>query len=128
VQDITWFDPSGQEMSEDAWNTGYARCLGVRLAGDLIEEVDERGEPMTDESFLLLLNAHYEPIPFTLPVRYEGQHWERLLDTAVPQGEPETYPAGQPYEVQGRSMAVLCSQPPQRAESAEPVAASAVAH
>jgi glycogen operon protein len=127
VQDITWFDPSGQEMSEDAWNTGYARCLGVRLAGDLIEDVDERGEPMTDESFLLLMNAHYEPIPFTLPVRYEGQQWERLLDTAAPQGEPATYPAGQPYELQGRSVVVLCSRPPQRQEPAEPVAASAAA-
>ena len=29
-------------MTEEAWNTGYTRCLGVRLDGDLIGEVDER--------------------------------------------------------------------------------------
>ena len=82
IQDISWFDPSGQEMTERAWNTGYARCLGVRLAGDLIGELDERGEPVVGDTILLLMNAHHEAIPFTLPPLKEGQQWERLLDTA----------------------------------------------
>ena len=46
IKDISWFDPSGEEMTEEAWQTGYARCLGVRLAGDLIGEADEQGEPV----------------------------------------------------------------------------------
>ena len=81
-------------MTEEAWNTGYARCLGVRLAGDLIGEMDERGEPIVGDTMLLLLNAHYEAIPFTLPALGEGQQWERLLDTADPQGMPRAWPAG----------------------------------
>jgi glycogen operon protein len=94
-------------MTEDAWNTGYARCLGVRWAGDLIGETDERGEPVVGDTVLLLMNAHHEAIPFTLPPLKDGQRWEGLLDTANPQGEPLPRPEGRSYELQGRSMAVL---------------------
>jgi isoamylase len=107
IQDISWFEPSGQEMTEEAWNTEYARCLGVRLAGDLIGEVDERGENIVGDTILLLLNAHHEAIPFTLPTTREGELWERLLDTADPQGAPLTCTGGQQYQLQGRAMAVL---------------------
>ena len=114
VQDITWFDPSGQEMSADAWQTGYARCLGVELAGDLIGDSDERGEPLWGDSILLLMNAHYEAMPFTIPTRGEGEPWERLLDTADPSAASMVCPAGQPYTLQGRSMVVLrTAAPPQ---------------
>jgi glycogen operon protein len=107
IQDISWFEPSGQEMTEEAWNTGYARCLGVRLAGDLIGEVDEHGEAIVSDTILLLLNAHYEAIPFTLPATREEELWERLLDTADPQSMPLACTGGQQYELQGRAMAVL---------------------
>jgi len=113
IQDISWFEPSGQEMTEEAWNTEYTRCLGVRLAGDLIGEVDERGENIVGDTILLLLNAHHEAIPFTLPATREGELWERLLDTAEPQGTPLTCAGGQQYQLQGRSMAVLRIRPQQ---------------
>jgi isoamylase len=111
ILDISWFEPSGEEMTEEAWNTGYARCLGARLAGDLIGETDERGEPVVGDTVLLLMNAHHEPIPFTLPPLKEAQQWERFLDTTDPQGKPLLWPERQPYELQGRSMAVLRTQP-----------------
>jgi glycogen operon protein len=94
-------------MTEEAWNTGYTRCLGVRLAGDLIGEVDERGEDIVGDTMLLLLNAHYEAIPFTLPATQAGELWERLLDTAAPRGMPLAGTGGQQYKLQGRAMAVL---------------------
>jgi glycogen operon protein len=106
VQDITWFEPSGEEMSEETWKAGYVRCLGMQLAGDLIGDVDERGEPIAGETILLLMNAHYEAIPFLLPATQEGHQWERLLDTAE-QGEPLKYTGGQSYTLHGRSMAIL---------------------
>jgi isoamylase len=111
IQDISWLDPSGQDMTEDAWNTGYARCLGVRLAGDLIGDRDERGEPIIGDTVLLLLNAHYEAIPFTLPPIKAGQPWERLLDTVDGPGEPLLLGGEQPYALQGRSMVVLRTRP-----------------
>jgi len=112
VQDITWFDPSGQEMSADAWQTGYARCLGVELPGDLIGDSDERGEPLWGDSILLLMNAHYEAMPFTIPTRGGGEPWERLLDTADPSAASMVCPAGQPYTLQGRFMVVLRTAAP----------------
>jgi glycogen operon protein len=107
IKDISWFDPSGQEMSDKAWGAGFVRCLGVRLAGDLIGDVDERGEPVVGETLLLLLNAHHEVIPFTLPATKGEHHWECLFDTASDQTDPLAYPGGQKYALQGRSLAVL---------------------
>jgi len=115
VHDITWFESSGQEMSEEAWNSGYVRCLGVQLAGDLIGDMDERGEPVQDDTILLLLNAHYEAIPFTLPMQHEGQEWERLLDTADPHGESVHSPSGEQYILQDRSVVVLRTEASQLA-------------
>jgi glycogen operon protein len=114
IKDISWFDPSGQEMNEEAWESGYARCLGVRLAGELIGDVDERGELIVGDSVLLLLNAHYEAIPFTLPRRDVDQKWELLLDTAQPQAKTVDPINGEPYALQGRSIVVLRAQPLQQ--------------
>ncbi|MEA3018608.1 MAG: isoamylase [Actinomycetota bacterium] len=79
--DIGWFAPDGTEMSEDDWEKGFAKSLGVFLNGDAIPSVDPRGEPVRDDSFLVLLNAHYEPLDFVMPDRY-GQQWSIVLDTA----------------------------------------------
>jgi glycogen operon protein len=107
IRDIAWFDPSGQAMTEDSWNMGDIRCLGVQLAGDLIGELDERGEHIVGDTMLLLMNAHYEVVSFSLPALKEGQQWERLLDTADTLGGPLHYTGEQQYELPGRSMAVL---------------------
>ena len=64
--------PTGKEMTDEDWDAGFVKCLGMRLAGDLIGEVDERGEPIVGDTLLLLLNAHHEPIPFTLPPTKRG--------------------------------------------------------
>jgi isoamylase len=107
IKDISWLDPSGREMNNDAWNAGFVRCLGVRLAGDVIGEVDERGEPIVGDTLLVLLNAHWEPVPFTLPPHRDRQHWERVLDTVLPPADPEPMPSGLRYPLQGRSLAVF---------------------
>jgi isoamylase len=107
IKDISWFEPSGQEMSDKAWGEGFVRCLGVRLAGDLIGDVDERGEPVVGETLLVLLNAHHEAIPFALPGTNPEQQWECLFDTATVQADPLAYPGGQKYSLQGRALAVL---------------------
>jgi isoamylase len=108
--DISWFQPSGEEMSEEAWNTGYGQCLGVRLPGDLIGDVNERGEPITGDSIVLLVNAHHETVPFTLPARDGGSGWERLIDTVESVNDPVIIPGGKQYDVKGRSMVVLRSR------------------
>src|SRR5439155_26501663 len=88
VTDISWFGPDGKDVDDGAWNAGFVKCLGVRLAGGLIGDVDERGEPLVGDTLLLLLNAHHEPISFALPAAEPEQQWERLLDTADAQAGP----------------------------------------
>jgi glycogen operon protein len=112
VPDISWFQPSGEEMSDEAWNAGFAQCLGVRLPGDLIGDVNDRGEPITGDSIVMLVNAHHESIPFTLPSRGDGERWERLIDTADPDAERAAYQGKERYEIKGRSVVVLRSQQP----------------
>ncbi len=107
IKDISWFEPSGQEMCDDAWNAGFVKCLGARLAGDLIGDRDERGEPLVGDTVLLLLNAHHEALPFTLPKAKAEHRWERLLDTAERGTDPVFIEAGQQYALQARSFAVL---------------------
>jgi isoamylase len=126
IADITWFEPSGEPMGDEAWNAGYNQCFGFALAGDLIGDVDERGDPITGDCILLLMNAYHEMIPFKLPSRYQGQQWQRMLDTASPKAEPVGCPAGQPYELQGRSMVILRSEPP-AAHRQQPVPGETVA-
>ncbi len=107
VKDITWLDAAGGEMTDEAWNAGFVRCLGMRLAGDLIGDVDERGEPIIGETLVILLNAHWEPIPFTLPEHQPNRHWELLLDTAEPDAEASFHEGKSRYDLKDRSMVVL---------------------
>ncbi|MBM4067609.1 MAG: glycogen debranching protein GlgX [Planctomycetes bacterium] len=116
VKDLSFFEPSGKEMPDEAWNAGFVRCLGVRWAGQGLEETDEHGDPVSGDTILLLLNAHHEPIPFTLPPSGEHKEWERLSDTAAPDAEPAKFAIGKTYELQGRSMVVLRTELPKQEE------------
>ncbi|MCE3223842.1 MAG: glgX [Nitrospira sp.] len=110
VKDISWLRPDGKEMTDDDWAQGYVRCLGVRLAGHAIEEKDSRGRPVLDETFLMLLNAHHEPRPFTLPAHKPGVRWQPVLDTAVTEGHEKTVTllkGGLQYDLDARSLALL---------------------
>lgn len=106
IKDIAWFEPSGKEMTDEAWTADFMRCLGVVWSGE-VNEVDERGERITGDTFMMLFNAHHEPIPFTLPPLRAREVWERLLDTADVDAEPAIVDAAKPYPLQGRSQVVL---------------------
>src|SRR5262249_770362 len=107
IKDISWFSPDGKEMTDEAWHAGFVKCLGVRLAGDLIGELDARGGPIVGDTLIMLYNAHHEPIPFALPETKSEHHWEVLLDTARDPVPPTVYEAGVKYDLQGRSVVVL---------------------
>ncbi|HVG02525.1 MAG TPA: glycogen debranching protein GlgX, partial [Nitrospira sp.] len=110
VKDISWLRPDGKEMTDEDWALGYVRCLGVRLAGHAIEEKDSKGRALQDETFLLLLNAHHEPRPFTLPAHKPGVRWQPVLDTVVSQGHEKTVTllkGGLEYDLDSRSLALL---------------------
>ena len=109
VKDIAWFEPSGAEMADEAWNAPSVRCLGIRLAGDAIDEIDESGQRIVGGTLVLLMNAAEPMVPFTLPIhRPESQEWERVLDTAQEgQTTSERFQGGAQYALTGRSLAIF---------------------
>jgi glycogen operon protein len=107
VQDIAWLDPSGREMTDEVWNSPDARRLGVRLNGDAIGEINERGEQVVGDTLLILFNADKDAVPFVVPTTKPQERWESLLDTADPWTPSKRLRAGDRYQLQGRSMAVL---------------------
>ena len=121
VLDITWLDPSGREMADDTWNSPGVRCLGVRLNGDAIDEIDERGERIVGATLVMLLNAGVEAIPFVLPATATAERWEGLVDTADPWQAPRSLRGRERYQLQSRSMAVLRLEGAKRAEEWGPM-------
>ncbi|UNZ16861.1 glycogen debranching protein GlgX [Streptomyces sp. 891-h] len=110
LSDIAWFTPEGAGMTQRDWQAEHTRSLTVFLNGNAISEPGERGERITDDSFLLLFNTHDEPLDFVIPVNH-GREWEVIVDTAQEEtptrgGGPKVA-AGEPLRLESRSMAVL---------------------
>ena len=107
VLDIAWLDTSGNEMTDDMWNSPDVRTLAVRLNGDAINEVDERGDRIVGDTLLIMLNSGPEAVPFSLPATGPHERWDTMLDTADPWLPPRRLLAGDQYELQARSLALL---------------------
>ena len=109
VKDVLWLNPAGNEMSEDEWRDTSILCLGMFLSGQGLNETDERGRKVSDENFLVLLNAHHEDVEFTLPATRAGLCWNAWMDTSREDGlrPADTHDAGTAYPLQARSMVVL---------------------
>jgi len=107
VIDITWLDPSGAEMTDEMWNSPDVRGIGVRLNGDAIQDVDERGERIVSDTLLLILNAGDQMLSFVLPSTAAFERWDTLVDTADPWQQSRRLRAGDRYDLPGHAMAVL---------------------
>ncbi len=109
VRDITWFSPDGSEMNEEQWNSSWVQCLGMRLGGGPIGDVDETGDAVTDETFLVILNAATTPVEFKLPTGDLGRPWQVMIDTTnAEQPAPRTRTVETPsYLVESRTLVLL---------------------
>ena len=97
VKDLTWYGADGTEMAHEAWFPPEVKTLGLQFAGDAIEERGPRGEPIVDDTLLIILNADEGPVDFRLPNHGDAQHWELVLDTVY--ATPGT--GGAPMELEG---------------------------
>ena len=109
IEDIAWFNPNGTKMTQAEWQEGFAKSMAVFLEGQAIPDQDEFGQRIVDDSFYLILNAHYEKLVFTLPEGKWGKVWEKNFSTHEGKfaEEPETFNAGQGIETESRSLIVL---------------------
>jgi glycogen operon protein len=101
VSDIGWFTPAGAQMSEEDWNAGFAKSLGVFLNGHAIPTPDERGERILDDSFYVMFNAQHEPVDFRLPPPEWGRRWTKVLDTYESLDELSEERLGREFDAEG---------------------------
>lgn len=109
VKDILWLMPDGREMTDEEWAQESARTVGVFLSGEGLGEQDERAHSITDDNFLLLMNAHHEQVPFFLPTVASGMGWVTLIDTScqTTNGASTIYDPATSYPLHARSLVLL---------------------
>jgi isoamylase len=106
LPDVWWFRPDGRRMTRADWR-GDALVLGVFLNGRELLARTREGEPLEDDSFVLLFNAHHEPLVFTLPPRRFGRRWELDISTAAPDEAGTVFPVRGLVPLDERSIVVL---------------------
>lgn len=110
ISDLGWFNPDGDEMTEEQWQVGFAKAIGIFLNGEEIPRVGPQGQRIIDESFLLFFNAHWEMIEFTLPIPLQNREWSVVFDTKDPTFKDDgsiLYTGDKAVPVVDRSVVVL---------------------
>jgi glycogen operon protein len=110
VKDVVWLTPEGQEMTPTDWQVPYARSLGYLLNGEITLHDGAEGRTHgRDDSFIILMNAYHDTIPYVMPDQSVGLSWEVVIDTSLPGGlgQGDIVQAERPFNLKGRSMAVL---------------------
>ncbi|MDO4928366.1 MAG: glycogen debranching protein GlgX [Corynebacterium sp.] len=108
--DVAWFTPDGSVMTDADWGFEDAKTLTLFLNGKAISEPSHRGQPVVDDSFLLIFNAYHEDMEFELPKENFGTQWKVVIDTDTATGKPATeqeYAAEDTIAVPARSTLVL---------------------
>jgi glycogen operon protein len=96
-------------MTEEEWTSPFVRCLGMLLSGDATDVLNFEGQSVHDDTFLLLINAHYEPIAFVLPGQ-ENLEWQLILETRDEAGflaHPKKFASGDDVDLGGRACCLL---------------------
>ncbi len=111
IKDISWFNTDGNELPDEAWNEPWNRTLGLMLNGNTLGVTDEDGHPVTDDSFLILVNAYHEGVEFTLPESPKGRPWVQLVDTQHIDDPFKEVPHSEKVILGGRSIRVFRDDP-----------------
>ncbi|PRZ41560.1 glycogen operon protein [Antricoccus suffuscus] len=109
LPDIAWLRPDGSEMTDEDWDSGFGKSIGMFLYGQGIQGTDMRGEPIVDDSFLICFSAHYEEIDFHLPGDADEVSWRVVLDTstAAQPEDAQPMPGGGTFALGPRALVVL---------------------
>jgi isoamylase len=109
LKDINWLRPDGVEMEDKDWNNPHTRAFGVLLCGDDMGATTFEGQPIRDDTFYLIFNAHHETVSFLLPGK-PSVTWQLILNTVLPDGfidKARPRAAGIRYAAKGRSFSLF---------------------
>ncbi|MFT3698068.1 MAG: glycogen debranching protein GlgX [Kofleriaceae bacterium] len=108
LPDIAWLDPDGNEMTDEQWAADLSRSVQVFLDGHGLDRPDMRGQPIIDDTFLVVFHANPEQRPIKLPDSKWGAKWRRVMDTEHGfYTTSEKLDAGTTVDMPGRSLAVF---------------------
>ncbi len=106
--DLDWYRPDGGAMTPQDWGATYARAVTMALGGDTGDDAP------ADDPFLLLLNAWWEPLDFSVPGSLRQLDWRIEIDTADPGNAGVAVDPAAALTLTGRSLKLLCGGSPVR--------------
>ena len=103
VKDVTWVNASGHEMEGSDWGDAAMKCFGMLIDGRA--QATGIRKPGGDTTMLIVVNAYHDMVTFTLPDCTNGQEWELVFDTNVPErDDAQRFAIGGTYDVTGNSL------------------------
>jgi len=106
-KDLAFYRADGQEMNDEDWQQGEMRAFAYLLGGDALVVPNRAGQRPIGNTLLMLLNAHHEPVAFTLPDLGLPCAWDMVVDTSAPEAVTDRLVTDERVEVPGRALAVL---------------------
>ncbi|MGO2750055.1 MAG: glycogen debranching protein GlgX [Pseudoclavibacter sp.] len=107
LPDIVWLSTDGTQMASEDWNAEFVKSMGMFLNGNAIAGRDERGEEITDVSFMVYFNASETVVEATLPSVEITSHWDVVIDTSGMHTDLEAVEPGSTIPLEPRSLVVL---------------------
>jgi isoamylase len=110
ADELCWFTPAGMRMSQADWDNTSSLSLAIYLDGSDDPDPAADGTPLLDDDFLVLINAWWEPLEFSIPEIFPGQTWQAEIDTydpAMAAGSAAPAHTGDRLTVGPRSITVL---------------------
>jgi isoamylase len=109
VEDIAWFKPGGEEMTDEDWTNGFAKSLAMYMNGKALRTPGMHGERMSDDDFCIIFNAYDGELQYKLPSKNYGGTWVKEIDTDNIREDGTVYNPEQEINVKGRSVVVMRS-------------------
>jgi isoamylase len=112
LEDIAWFLPEGDDMTEKNWAVDFAKSLAIFLNGKGIHFPGPQGEKIVDDNFYVIFNAHHESLYYKLPDVKYGKSWSKILDTSLDSFSTDetVYQPLSVIEASGRAILLLQSK------------------
>jgi glycogen operon protein len=111
IKDIAWYNPDGNEVSDEAWSADWGRSIALLLNGQTLQITDEDGRWILDDSFLLFVNAAHEGVEFSIPPSPIGKQWRQIVDTENIEDPFVNASVGEKIILGGRSLKLLSDGP-----------------